>query len=220
MGGKEASKEVSFGVDGAGDIRYNEHQQTKIQLSHLKQELQQYGFTNEEIKFIMSSPEFVRDILAEYLKLKKEQLNKASSHILNALIQNYPEKYGNLPKEKLLGKINKMVKMFGEVKKKYGNKATEELKSLQNLIEQRLSFTVREVKENGNVVQRRVWVYQVTTGKETETEEKEKGWRFRIPPGFRKAHPDLARFFDLSNKFGIDARLWMKNPEEAAKQFN
>ncbi len=66
----------------------------------------------------------------------------------------------------------------------------------------------------------RVWIYQVTTGKETETEEKEKGWRFRIPPGLRESNPDLARFFDLSNKFNIDARLWIENPEEAAKQFN
>ncbi len=88
-------------------------------------------------------------------------------------------------------------------------KPIDKLGELRKFIEQRFSF-----KLDGE----RVWIY-LSKGEEGKAMEQEK-WKFRIPPGFRKAHPDLARFFDLSNKFNIDARLWIEKPEEAAKQFN
>ncbi len=216
MGGKEASKKVSFGGYGTGDSTYNVRQQTKTQLSKLEQELRGYGFTDEEIKFIMSSPEFVRDVLVAYLNLKKRGVgnNTLPKQVLDQL--NLPANppafipiaYANIPNPLVLYSqlVNRFVDKFQKMESEGKN-----LASLQNLIEQRFSFEL----DGG-----RVWIYQVTTGKETETEEKEKVWRFRIPPGLRKSNPDLARFFDLSNKFNIDARLWMKNPEKAAKQFN
>ncbi len=197
-----------------GKNRHLTRETTKTQLSQLEQELRGYGFTNEEIKFIISSPEFVRDILVAYLNLKKRGVDKKTlpKQVLDQL--NLPANppafipmgYVNIANPLVLYSqlVNRFVDKFQKMESEGKN-----LASLQNLIEQRFSF-----KLDGE----RVWIY-LSKGEEGKAMEQEK-WKFRIPPGLRKSNPDLARFFDLSNKFNIDARSWIENPEEAAKQFN
>ena len=223
MGGKEASK-VSFGDYGARHIRYNEHQQTKTQLEGLRGEiagkLKNLGITDPSlVDEIIAHPMLMYIILAnrEQIKFKVIKKDENKGEII---YEAQLPKDNTIIKKIVKGGQTKYIVKIGnnkpvELSARLGNilllQPSKKLKSLQNLIEQRLSF-----KLDGE----RVWIYQVTTGKETETEEKEKVWRFRIPPGLRKSNPDLARFFDLSNKFNIDARSWIENPEEAAKQFN
>jgi len=212
---------MGIGHSGNVEVFKQTGETTKTQLSKLEQELRKYDLTNEEIKFIMSSPEFVRDILVAYLNLKKRGVgnNTLPKQVLDQL--NFPANppafipvaYANIPNPLVLYSqlVNRFVDKFQKMESEGKN-----LASLQNLIEQRLSFTVREVKENGNVVQRRVWIY-LSKGEEGKAMEQEK-WRFRIPPGLQKTA--LGRFFQNLNELGIDAQQWITNPQKVVEDLN
>ena len=164
------------------------------------QQIQQDSMS--DIEFIMSNYRFFMDVVEEYLRLKREgeaDSNKLPAKIYDSLSKKYPGLS--------LNKVQRAIKIIQKITKGEKN-PKQKLKSLQNLIEQRFSF-----KLDGE----RVWIYQTTI---TQDNKKIDVWKFRIPPGLRKSNPDLALFFDLSNEFGIDARSWIENPEEAAKQFN